>query len=133
MGNRLRDADGVLKVNVMHVARIAVLGLMVALAACGPIHPRWQNSSSHDIVVTYLRAGKAYATSIRAGHQGVPVVTFDFQTVEMIKVRDGNEMLRFSKEEVSRLHDACGHGYACWFTYNPDHRITVSDERSKKG
>ncbi len=104
----------------------AAMATLALLPGCGPIHPRWQNASSHDIVIAYLKGAARYDVRIKRGRDAVPLAPVDFQSVDTIEVRDDGNLYSFDHGEILKLHAECGHGFACWIRYDDSHKLRVS-------
>lgn len=100
--------------------------LLILVAGCGPVHPRWRNAGQSPITVTYVRGADRIALSLAPGKEGAPMAFFDFQQVERIDIQDKGQMLRLKGNDVARLHDQCGHGYRCRINYYGDGHLDVS-------
>ncbi|MCC4252576.1 hypothetical protein LL251_09105 [Sphingobium naphthae] len=111
--------------------KLVILFPAIALAACGPIHPRWKNEGSHDISVTYWRGADHYGVRIKQGREAVPPAPFDFQTVERIEIIDAGQRYRFGRPVILKLHDQCGNGYGCWISYDAKHELHVSTSNAR--
>ena len=105
---------------------VASLPVIVAIAGCGPVHPRWRNASGNDIVVSYVRDASVFRTEIRDGAEGMPADFLDFQKVQRIEVTDAGKTYRLGSRAINKLHDGCGHGYKCRINYFSPGHITVS-------
>lgn len=109
------------------IGKIAVaMATLALLQGCGPIHPRWQNASSHDIVIAYLKGAARYDVRVKRGRDAVPLAPVDFQNVDMIEVRDDGHLYSFDHGDILKLHAECGHGFACWIRYDDSHKLQVS-------
>lgn len=102
------------------------MATLALLQGCAPIHPRWQNASSHDIVIAYLKGPARYDVRIKRGREAVPLAPVDFKSVETIEVKDDGRLYRFDHAEILNLHAQCGHGFACWISYDDTHKLHVS-------
>lgn len=110
-----------------NIVRYGCIAAIVALlAGCGPIHPRWKNDSSHDIAIAYLKGQARYGVKIKRGREAVPLAPINFQSVDSIEVNDAGHLYNFNHAEILKLHAECGHGFACWISYDDTHQLHVS-------
>lgn len=103
-----------------------ILPLILAMAACGPVHPRWHNASEDDIEISYFHQADVFKKTLRHGAKGMPADFADFQKVERIGITDSGKTYFLNSQQINVLHDKCGHGYKCQISYLEPGHITVT-------
>lgn len=104
---------------------LPTLAAAIALAGCGPIHPRWKNDTDQSIVVTYVHGKNAFHATIRPGQAEKPLSMIDFAEIETIFVDEQGKRTGFSKQEIATMHERCGHGYSCTISYQGEGKTMI--------